>query len=148
MINFIQLYLALSTFDITVNVIQERAEFISVVEITNLKIDDAIYFKAVPVQQIRGYRADPFRVWVEGTHFIAPGKYVLFYNLCDSIGYPVFKQEGLFKIEKKAISFQTEVSYETVRVRLLKKWLSSNGMWRKIFFHECLGGRKGLPMNQ
>ena len=70
---------------------------------------------------------------------------MLFYNLCDSIGYPAFKSYGIYGVVDDSISVETKTQIEIIRVRELKNWLSTNNMYQRKFFHECLAGRKGFP---
>ena len=147
-ISLVYFFLGLSTFEPTIDIIQNEADFISVVNISSTIIEGENYFKASPVHQIRGKNYTSFRLWLEGNSIVSDGQYVIFYNLCENIGYPVLKEDGIFEVKNGTITVVVGSNRKNIMVKSLKNWLSKNGMFQDIFFHECLAGRKGLPMTE
>lgn len=126
--------------------LQRNADLIGSVRISNIQLDGETIIRAEPIFQIRGTNKKPFRVWIPGVHYLKPGTYVLFYHLCEGIGYPTLNQSAVLPVRNNAIDVQTpDLMWLTVQVSDLAGWMRRHHLYQTHFRHQCLPGRKGLP---
>jgi hypothetical protein len=124
--------------------IQLSAQYITEVKIEHIKLGDELAYKALPRTQIRGNNQNAFRVWLLGATILPEGRYVIFYNLCDTIAYPTIDNDSVLPVINERILLETERGPKKIRVAHLANWLSKHGFYAKVYSYECLPGRKGL----
>ena len=148
MMLLIPLAFSLSLMPNNIESYQSSADFVTEVSVLIVHTDNEEMIKATPVRQIRGVNSKSFRLWIIGKSNLVSGRYVVFYNLCDRIGYSTMGDLSVLPVKDGRVSFNTNKSgWVTLAPKKIQRWMINNGLSQNEFDFQCLPGRSGHEGN-